>query len=192
MQDLTPAREGEIEGRRILVFDDLVSMDDVRAMTAALDRRPFTRTETATPDTAQFKHWVCELSLEATQRLPIYAPAMDTANLFAPNVSYRMYRSYCNHAGYGDVLCIHTDAQPGARELTALWFLANEWDPDWGGETLFFNTALDAEFVVSPRPGRLVIFDGSIPHAGRPPSRACPAPRYSFAMKFEVVAQAGV
>jgi SM-20-related protein len=41
--------------------------------------------------------------------------------------------------------------------------------------------------VVSPRPGRLVIFDGSIPHAGRPPSRICHAPRYTLAYKFDIV-----
>lgn len=185
MANISATREGNIGGKGIMVFDGLVSMDDVCAMTAALDLRPFTRTETATPETAAFKHWVCELSLEATQRLPIYAPTMQAALLFSGGMPYRMYRSYCNHAGFGDVLCIHTDAQPGANELTALWFLAAEWNPDWGGETLFFNEARDAEFVVSPRPGRLVIFDGSIPHAGRAPSRACLVPRYSFAMKFE-------
>ncbi len=45
---------------------------------------------------------------------------------------------------------------------------------------------MDPQFVVGPKPGRLVIFDGAIPHAGRPPTRICFAPRYTYAMKFEL------
>ena len=79
------------------------------------------------------------------------------------------------------------DAQPGSDEFTALWYLCEHWDTEWGGETLFFDAAGDAQFVCSPRPGRLVLFDGAIRHAGRPPSRICYVPRYTFAIKLERV-----
>ena len=58
---------------------------------------------------------------------------------------------------------------------------------EWGGETLFFNSIMDAEVAVSPRPGRLVVFDGAIIHVGRPPNRVCYAPRYTLAFKLEPV-----
>ena len=57
--------------------------------------------------------------------------------------------------------------------------------PVSGGETLFFDSKQDAAFVVSPRPGRLCIFDGTLLHCGRPPSRICFSPRYTFAYKLE-------
>jgi len=182
-----PTREGAIESRRILVFDDLVPKDQIARMATALEANAFTKSEIAKPETKDYKHWVREIQLEATRKLPIYSAAIAAAECFCANgESYRMYRSYCNYASFGDMLFIHTDAQPGARELTALWFIAPEWHPEWGGETLFFNGEMDAEFVASPRPGRLVIFDGAIPHVGRPPTRICFAPRYTYAMKFEL------
>lgn len=181
-------REGSIEGRKIRVFDDLVGRDVIARIAAALEKSPFTKTEIAKPDTSDYKHWVRDIQLDAAQRLPIYEPTVEATRAFCgQGESYRMYRSYCNFASFGDMLFIHTDCMPGARELTGLWFVAPEWNPEWGGETLFFNSDYDAEFVASPRPGRLVLFDGAIPHVGRPPNRICFAPRYTFAMKFELL-----
>lgn len=186
-ESLVPVREGSIAGRSVRVFDGLIKTSDLNGLAHALENGGFTKTEVARPETSQFKHWALNLSLEQAQNLPIYPPTVAAAGNFDPPHSYRAYRSYCNFAAYGDMLFIHTDAQPNAHELTALWFIAPEWNPEWGGETLFFNSQMDAEFVVSPRPGRLVVFDGAIPHVGRPPNRICYAPRYTFAYKLERV-----
>lgn len=83
------------------------------------------------------------------------------------------------------MLFTHTDALPGQKGLTALWYIAPEWNVEWGGETLFYDSGLDAVAVVTPRPGRLVVFDGSITHVGRPPNRICYVPRYTLAFKLE-------
>lgn len=184
---ISTTRTGSIEGRKIAIFDELIGMPELNGMVRALENGAFTKTEVARPDTNQFKHWALNLSLEQAQGLPMYAPTIEAAGQLDPGHSYRAYRSYCNFAAYGDMLFTHTDAVPGANELTALWFIAPEWDPEWGGETLFFNSKMDAEFVVSPRPGRLVVFDGVIPHVGRPPNRICYAPRYTFAYKLQRV-----
>jgi SM-20-related protein len=73
---------------------------------------------------------------------------------------------------------------PGQRELTALWFLCESWDREWGGETLFYTADGDAQCAVTPRPARLVVFDSDIRHAGKPPNRNCPIGRYTFAIKL--------
>lgn len=56
---------------------------------------------------------------------------------------------------------------------------------EWGGETLFHDSDMDAVAVVTPKPGGLVVFDGSITHVGRLPNRVCYAPRYTLAFKLE-------
>ncbi len=179
-------RKGEIGGRLIVVYDGLVPQVAVNSLTSTLEQNAFTHNEIARPDTAQFKHWAVNLTLKEAEQLPIFKPTVDATALFCEDGSkYRIYRAYCNYASYGDMLFTHTDAMPGSKELTALWFLAKEWNVEWGGETLFFNEDQDAEFVASPRPGRLVIFDGSIMHVGRPPNRICFAPRFTFAFKLE-------
>jgi Rps23 Pro-64 3,4-dihydroxylase Tpa1-like proline 4-hydroxylase len=176
-----------IEGREIRVYDGLLGQDEIMALTGMFDEGAFTRTESAREDTRAFRHWVLNIPLDAALRLPAYAPTAAGVDDFAKPRKYRAYRSYCNQASYGAVLLTHTDSRPGEQGLTALWYIAPMWDVEWGGETLFFNSKMDAEVVVSPRPGRLVIFDGSIPHAGRPPSRICHAPRYTLAYKFDIV-----
>lgn len=179
-------RQTEIDGKGLWVFDDLVEPREIAALTTAFDNGAFTRNEVARPETAQYKHWALNVALDVAQGLPLHAAMLEAVASIAPaGVRYRAYRSYCNHAAYGDVLFTHTDALPGSHELTALWFVAREWHLEWGGETLFFNAEQDAECVVSPRPGRLCVFDGSILHCGRPPSRICFSPRYTFAFKLE-------
>ncbi|HXY98036.1 MAG TPA: 2OG-Fe(II) oxygenase [Steroidobacteraceae bacterium] len=178
-------RRHSIDGREVRVYDGLLKANDLHGLTAALQNGPFTRTEFARPDTRAFLHWVLTISIDAATQLPVYQPTLAAAEEFAGQTAHRIYRCYCNHAAYGDMLFTHTDCAPGAGELTALWFITPEWNPEWGGETLFFDSSMDAQVAVSPRPGRLVLFDGSLPHVGRPPNRICYVSRYTLAYKLQ-------
>lgn len=179
------SRRQTVDGREIRVYDGLLSKPDIYALTDMFDKGAFTRSEYARDDTTTVRHWVLNIPLDVSTRLPVYAPTLEAVRGFPAGETYRAYRCYCNHAAHGDVLFTHTDARPGEKGLTALWYIAPDWDREWGGETLFYNAQGDAEAVVSPRSGRLVIFDGAITHAGRPPNRQCYAPRYTLAFKLE-------
>lgn len=180
-----PTRSARIDERPVAVYDGLVAIDDLKQYTEALRRAPFTRTESATPDTADYRHWVSEMAVPNLQHLPLWHATQRALLDFTPGVTYRPYRAYTNHAAFGDMLFTHTDCLPEADELTALWFLCDRWELEWGGETVFFDATGDLAFSAYPRPGRLVIFHGAIRHAGRPPNRVCYAPRYTFALKLE-------
>lgn len=178
------SREFRVDGRYVRVFDGLLS--NVGEYVQALARAAFTRTEVARPETAEYKHWVTEVKLDALARQPILGITQRAVHGFAtPGEDYRAYRAYTNVASYGDMLFSHTDCLPGQHELTALWYLCEHWDLEWGGETLFFDDAGEVAGAVIPKPGRLVVFDGAIRHVGRPPNRICYAPRYTFAIKLE-------
>ena len=178
-------RAQSIQGHVIRVYDGLVALPAIKQLTTAFMKAGFARTEIARPDTGGYRHWVTEIPLETAAELQVYQPTMDAVHDFEHAVKYRVYRSYCNYAAYGDMLFTHTDCRPEEQDLTALWYIAPEWNVEWGGETLFFNSQMDAEAVVTPRPGRLVVFDGTITHVGRPPNRICYAPRYTLAFKLE-------
>lgn len=180
-------RETLVEGRRIRVFDGY--LPNAAEYVAALSKMPFTRTEVARPETAEYKHWVSELRMDALARQPIMELTRRAVSGFAtPGVEYRPYRAYTNVASYGDMLFTHVDCLPEQGDLTALWYLCDRWDLEWGGETMFYDLQGDAVCAVTPKPGRLVVFDGDIVHAGRPPNRICYVPRYTFAIKLERVA----
>lgn len=185
MVENTGVRYAQVAGRPVVAIDGLMTPDEAARLFERLSEAPFTRNEVARPETQAFRHWAWNLEVVECMRMSLYTQAVRTiAGYFPERGPQRLYRAYCNLSTYGDMLFTHTDAHPNAEGLTALWYIAPRWDTEWGGETLFFDDAGDAQFVVSPRPGRLVIFDGCICHAGRPPSRICTMPRLTFALKF--------
>jgi len=68
---------------------------------------------------------------------------------------------------------IHTGCPHGEEGwYTVLGYLNPKWHVDWGGETVFYNTArTDIVYAVVPRPGRIAFFDASFDHWGRAPTR---------------------
>ena len=182
---IAPTWSAEIDGRRLAVFDGLVDPQEQLRLWSALCAAGYARTEVARPDTADVRHWATEIPLEALPRFPVHGPVQAALAVFAPGKRYRPYRSYVNVAHFGDMLYTHTDCLPGADELTALWYVCDRWDHEWGGETVFFDEGRDLRAAVLPRPGRLALFDGAILHAGRPPNRNCHASRFTFALKLE-------
>lgn len=183
---LRATREFDIDGRPLRIYDG--HLPNVEAYVAGLSRAAFTRTEVARPDTAEYRHWATEIRIEALVQQPIFEVTRRAVlGFMQPGRAYRPYRAYTNVASYGDMLFTHTDCLPEARDLTALWYLCEHWDIEWGGETVFLDGNDEIAASILPRPGRLAIFDGAIKHAGRPPARICYAPRYTLAIKFEHV-----
>lgn len=183
---LVASRELQVDGQPLRVFDDY--LPNVGDYVRGLSRAAFTRTEVARPETQNYRHWATETKLEALIPQPIYElTRLAVLGFTTPMHSYRPYRAYTNVATYGDMLFTHTDCLPDQHELTALWYLCEHWDIEWGGETVFYDASDEVACAVRPKPGRLVVFDGAIKHTGRPPNRICYAPRYTFAIKFERV-----
>jgi hypothetical protein len=184
---LTPARADKVDGRDIFVFDEVLPAEEIGRYFRAMTQASFTRSETARSDSNEFRHWVCEMPLANLARTSLWPPTEAAVRGVRPEERFAPYRVYTNFASFGDTLLTHVDALPELRELTALWFLCESWDKEWGGETLFYDAGGDAQIAVAPRAGRLLLFDGAIRHAGKPPNRNCPIGRYTFAIKLRVV-----
>lgn len=90
------------------------------------------------------------------------------ALLQKPLRAQRLSRCYANRmpAGVGGGVHLDSDCKD---HLTAIYYPQGEWNADQGGETLFFNrSGSEVVKAVVPKPDRLVIFPGTIPHAARP------------------------
>ena len=121
------SRELLIDGRPLRVFDGL--LPNVADYVQGLARAAFTRSEVARADTAAYKHWATEVKLDSLARQPIFDITLRAASGFASGAfSYRPYRAYTNVASYGDMLFTHTDCLPDQHDLTALWYLCEEWE----------------------------------------------------------------
>nr|BAR30208.1 prolyl hydroxylase homologue [uncultured Mediterranean phage uvMED] len=76
---------------------------------------------------------------------------------------------------------IHTDEDG----LTLVYYVNPKWDFTWGGHTLFMDDLLqEAEYTCIYKPGRVVIFDGTIPHMIMNESSLCPDYRLTFAIQW--------
>lgn len=181
-------RQFQVAPGRVSVFDDLLPLHELDQYCEGVSGASFVRSEFATPATQAHRHFVSEMPLTILHQLPILKRTLSAIAAHAASEQpYHAYRAYTNYAGFGEMLYSHIDCAPGSGELTALWYLCTQWDTEWGGETVFFEPDGDAVGLVSPRPGRLVIFDGDVRHVGRPPNRICSQPRFTFAIKFERV-----
>tara|TARA_Y100000310_G_scaffold344864_1_gene460098 strand:- start:6291 stop:6854 length:564 start_codon:yes stop_codon:yes gene_type:complete len=186
--EYTPKHQVTIENRPLWVFDDLCTQVEAEGIFKGLQVSAFKKDEIARPDTQEYRHWAVNLTAEQIRTLPVYHRAIEAIRNLT-NQEYTAYRGYVNHASYGDMLFTHTDCAPDANEFTVLVYIAPEWNIEWGGETLFYNSDDDCIFACTPKPARVAIFHGAIKHVGRPPNRICFTPRYTLAFKLEKVTQ---
>jgi SM-20-related protein len=96
---------------------------------------------------------------------------------------HTLTRCYANGYPFGAEGGLHLDSNI-ASHLTALYYPHMSWHPNYSGETVFFDAA-GADIIASvfPRPNRLVIFPGTIPHVARGISRKCPELRMTLMFK---------
>jgi hypothetical protein len=96
-------------------------------------------------------------------------------------LSLKPERLLLNVYNHGDSSWLHTDTED-SRCWTALLFLNEYWDLNWGGE---FALVKDNEIYKSfaPTPGKFVLFKANILHGARPVSREAEFPRMALAMQ---------
>ena len=98
----------------------------------------------------------------------------------------RVIRQYANGHTYGLGGKPHLDdVAPGT--FTLLYYPNPEWKDGWDGETVYYDQHGEIALAIRLRPNRAVFFDSRILHAGRAPSRLCPALRVTVAYKLQVV-----
>ena len=70
------------------------------------------------------------------------------------------------------------------NDISCLYYVNTDWKEEWAGETLFYNESGDVVFCSTYKPGRIILFDGTIPHTIRPQSIAAPDFRFTLATRF--------
>lgn len=88
---------------------------------------------------------------------------------------------------YGDIDYTHKDHFSSGSGISLVYYPNPEWDPNWGGETVFFDEDNDASVCVGVKPGRLALFPGDIPHRAGVPLRLCPKIRVSLNLRYNLV-----
>jgi hypothetical protein len=75
----------------------------------------------------------------------------------------------------------HTD---GSR-FTLLYYASLEWNISWAGQTLFLDDSLEkVEYCSLYKPGKIIVFDSTIPHLIVTPTIHAKSYRFSFVLQF--------
>jgi len=104
----------------------------------------------------------------------------------AIGIDWPIQRAYVNGYTYGTDAGSHTDSHHLLKDVpmkTAIVYLNDEWDLDWGGETALFENGEIIRSVL-PKPGRVFIFDSHMLHAARPLSKTFHGIRKILALKY--------
>ena len=104
---------------------------------------------------------------------------------YIPAELYGFDRAYVNLGIHGDVNRMHVDGKYYPCK-TLLYYANQHWEYNWGGHTIFYDKDGNIKTTVEVKPGRIVIFDGNIPHTVMPMNPRCsPSFRFTVAFKFE-------
>ena len=97
-----------------------------------------------------------------------------------PNVE----TAYINCGIHSESPDVHVDSSRKG-DKTLLYYMNREWKHEWGGETILLgDDAQEIEYITPYKPGRIIIFDSTIPHSARQQSFAAPMYRFTLAIKF--------
>jgi hypothetical protein len=180
---IRPAQEFAIGARRIYVFDDLFTDSFVETFGMFLLRqdyqpRPSFDNELSTAIDPELIRALPALPEVAEALVARYHPHMCTS----PG-NQALSHGYAAAIRYGDSSMVHQDIACDDC-VTFLYYGNLTWTGRWGGETMFYDQDILAVAAVSPRPGRVVLFNAAVLHRAGVPTRNCPTFRYAFSMFY--------
>ena len=111
--------------------------------------------------------------------------SLNAIKKYVPSESYGFDRAYVNLGIHSDINQMHVDGKYYSCK-TLLYYANRHWEYNWGGNTIFYDKDGNIKTNVEIRPGRIVIFDGNIPHNVMPMNiRSASSFRFTVALKFE-------
>jgi len=123
-------------------------------------------------------------SLDDLRRSRLYPVVV---NLFKKSKKFKgdltFQQCVVNLVKHGDYYYPHTH---GKDIYGALYYVNLDWKSHYGGETIFYDDQVKDIIYTTPYvPGRLILFDGAIPHTIRPQSSKGPNYRFTITIFFK-------
>ena len=120
-----------------------------------------------------------ENDLEKINILPYIIESIDKTSWFTKK-SLKSIK--LNLVKSDDVHFIHSHP----NEYVALYYVNLNWEDGWYGETIFHDPIHVDEVIFTSlyKPGRIILFDGEIPHSIRPQSTRGPKYRMTLSLFF--------
>lgn len=170
-----------VNGKEIHVFDDLTSLNFRMNAHNFITRSTFKMGFADNAQTAAYPYMCSAFSRDDVERMGLFKELEGSDALKLVN-SDKLERAIVNLSYPTEPHWCHTH-----ENQTVLLYYANPyWQEEHGGETLFMSEDLEEiEFASIYKPGRVIVFDGEIPHTIRPQSILAPTFRFSVSLFFQ-------
>jgi hypothetical protein len=177
------------ENKKIFIYDELFHHQDLQDIYAYVEQGEYKRSNL---DLVYFNNqsvdykWSRMIGINDhwfKRVVGIYTDNIDELK----HSPFTVERSYINFSTMDTVDMIHCDClAENTKQFTLLHYANWFWNPNWHGETVFYDDqGQDVVAAVSLKPGRVVFFNGNIPHSAIAPSRISEYPRYTIANKLQ-------
>jgi len=177
--------------RNIIVIDDAFNFSEISGIYAKVISYSYSIYNSSDAEVQDLsdKRLGCPLNIEDPILMNIFSgERMSFLMECISQEKYFHWRSYINLGLISDAHKIHVDEFKTDEGLTLLYYANRNWNCDWGGETIFYDDSRKNIRFVSPFiPGRLIIFDSSIPHSAKSQNFNGPSYRFTLASKFKRV-----
>jgi hypothetical protein len=188
VEKLMRKSEHEINGKKIIVIDDLFTAKERLTFYNFVYNAPYSLSRIA-HDLPEYRndHKTLKSALSLADILDIGFFQNSFILDFIKTNKLRLRKAYVNLCTAGDTYSYHIDdEEKNSTNVPSLLYYCNlNWEPNWEGETHFADENMkNILFSTSFIPGRIVLFDGSIPHKSSQPSFAAPYYRFVLAVKF--------
>src|SRR5208282_3852027 len=168
----------------ILVLDDFLPTDAYENLKRLVSNEPMANWSRFNTGTDRVGQWIRNFTPTERHNLADVSYLLEeTTGLYALHLVWKILREAylsdsvlircylkgytCGSRGY------FSAASRGGDGYTALLYVNDIWEPDWGGETALLDERNEIVKSVFPKRNRVVIFPANLRHAGRSVSRKC-------------------
>lgn len=175
----------------ILVLDDFLPTGAYENLKRLVSREPMAKWSRYNTGADPVGHWTRNFTPTGRHNLADVSYVLEeTTGLYALHLVWKILRDAylsdnvlirCWLNGYtcGSHGYFSADSR-GGDGYTALLYLHDIWEPDWGGETALLDERNETVKAVFPKGNRVVIFPAKLRHADRSVSRECPVLRQAL------------
>jgi len=176
-------KDYNLEGKQLTVFDNVFSfrerLDLYNFFTSGLFK--FSGTSNSELNANHKEYIQSAYSPEDLENSRFFSPNL--VNILSKYIENKsITRSYVFSSNFLNKHYFHVDPVG----LTLLYYANLNWSLNDGGETLFTNDSIDEVLYTSLfKPGRIILFDSSIPHKSNSIPVSTTSFRFSFVVNFE-------
>jgi len=167
------------EGKYLKIYNDLNTLE-VKELNDLVKSSKFTRNvySSSIKENLGFFHYGANPTEDELKKYSFYNRTIK----LLPD-GYLFINALINSQSFGDQTFIHRDMDEDG--LTILFYIMDyEWNPDFGGETVFYDDNKEIVCSIIPKGNKYLIVDSRILHVGRCPNRLFIGDRHTLGIRF--------